>query len=311
MRYVQRCEFPSRSFLLYWRAEAVSGLGTYVTLFALQTLVVLTMHGSAAQVGWLNAVRWLPYLVVGLVVGAIVDHRRRQPIMVATDWVQAALLVTIPLMWWWAAVVSSTAGHRACLRHGIGDQWRSRVASAATGRAATSACSCAATPTRGNDRRPGPRRGCSSVRSVPPSRCSWTRPATSTQPYGEPHRRSRASAHGRRDDEGLLREMSTDSVGSRSSGLASLALATHGWFVGNAIIGSFSPYRTEHARYDRVPVRRPGCRWWHRSNSWSRHHHSSRTPVGHRALDHRLPHITTAGVLVVIADFRWVPGGKC
>jgi len=44
-------KFPSRSFLLYWRAEAVSGLGTYVTLFALQTLVVLTLHGSAAQVG--------------------------------------------------------------------------------------------------------------------------------------------------------------------------------------------------------------------------------------------------------------------
>ena len=93
-------KFPSRSFLLYWRAEAVSGMGTYVTLFALQTLVMLTLHGSAAQVGWLNAVRWLPYLVVGLIVGAIVDHRRRQPIMVATDWVQAMLLATIPLLWW-------------------------------------------------------------------------------------------------------------------------------------------------------------------------------------------------------------------
>jgi MFS family permease len=68
---------PSRAFLRYWRADAVSGFGTYVTVFALQTLVVLTLHGSAADVGWLNAAQWLPYLVFGLVVGAIVDGRRR------------------------------------------------------------------------------------------------------------------------------------------------------------------------------------------------------------------------------------------
>src|SRR6478672_10852373 len=92
--------FPSRSFLLYWRANAVSAFGTYVTLLALQTLVVLDLHGSAAEVGWLNAARWLPYLVIGVVVGALVDRRRRRPVMVATDLVQAVLLASIPLLWW-------------------------------------------------------------------------------------------------------------------------------------------------------------------------------------------------------------------
>ena len=92
--------FISRPFLRYWRAGAVSGLGTYVTVFALQALVVLTLQGSAADVGWLNAARWLPYLVFGILVGAIVDGRRRLPLMVSTDLVQAALLLTIPLVWW-------------------------------------------------------------------------------------------------------------------------------------------------------------------------------------------------------------------
>ncbi|MFI7063770.1 MFS transporter [Kribbella sp. NPDC050124] len=91
--------FSSRPFLRYWRANAVSGLGTYVTLFALQALVVLTLHGSAEDVGWLNAARWLPYLVFGLVVGAIVDGRRRLPLMVRSDLAQAALLLTIPILW--------------------------------------------------------------------------------------------------------------------------------------------------------------------------------------------------------------------
>jgi predicted MFS family arabinose efflux permease len=92
--------FPSRSFVLYWRAAAVSAFGTYITLLALQTLVILTLHGSATQVGWLSSARWLPYLVVGVVVGALVDRHPRRPVMVATDLVQAFLLAAIPLLWW-------------------------------------------------------------------------------------------------------------------------------------------------------------------------------------------------------------------
>ncbi len=92
--------FISRSFSRYWRADAVSGLGTYVTLFSLQALVLLTLGGTSSDVGWLNASRWLPYLLFGLVVGALVDGRRRLPLMVATDLVQAVVLLTIPLLWW-------------------------------------------------------------------------------------------------------------------------------------------------------------------------------------------------------------------
>jgi MFS family permease len=90
----------SPRFRRFWRATALSGLGTYVTVFALQALVVLTLDGTAEDVGWLNAARWLPYLVFGLVVGAIVDGRRRLPLMVGTDVLQGVLLLTIPLLWW-------------------------------------------------------------------------------------------------------------------------------------------------------------------------------------------------------------------
>lgn len=78
---------------------AVSSFGTYVTLLALQTLVVLTLHGTAQDVGWLNSARWLPYLVLGLVVGALVDRRRRRPVLIATDLAQAVLLISIPALW--------------------------------------------------------------------------------------------------------------------------------------------------------------------------------------------------------------------
>ena len=92
-------EFPSGDFTRFWWAETVSSVGTYVTLVALPTLVVLTLDGTAQDVGWLNSARWLPYLLLGLVVGALVDRHRRRPVMVVTDLACAALLVAIPVAW--------------------------------------------------------------------------------------------------------------------------------------------------------------------------------------------------------------------
>jgi MFS family permease len=86
-------------FSRFWWGEAVSGFGSAVTVLALQTLVVVTLQGSAVQVGWLNSARWLPYLALGLVVGALVDRVRRRPLMIATDLTRGVLLALIPLAW--------------------------------------------------------------------------------------------------------------------------------------------------------------------------------------------------------------------
>lgn len=89
----------SSEFRRFWWGEAVSGLGSAITSLALQTLVLVTLHGGAVQVGWLNSARWLPYLVLGLIVGALVDRVRRRPVMVITDVARAGLLGLIPLAW--------------------------------------------------------------------------------------------------------------------------------------------------------------------------------------------------------------------
>jgi MFS family permease len=86
-------------FSRFWWGEAVSGFGSAITALALQTLVVVTLQGSAVEVGWLNSARWLPYLVLGLVVGALVDRGRRRPLMMATDLTRGVLLTLIPAAW--------------------------------------------------------------------------------------------------------------------------------------------------------------------------------------------------------------------
>lgn len=88
-----------RAFRRLWLGESVSSFGTYVTLLGLQVLVLRTLHGGAQQVGWLNSVRWAPYLVLGVYAGALVDRRRRKPLMVGTDLACAVLIGLIPLAW--------------------------------------------------------------------------------------------------------------------------------------------------------------------------------------------------------------------
>lgn len=92
--------FRIPGFPAFWTAETVSGFGTYITTLALQVLVVLTLQGTATDVGVINASRWLPYLVFGLVVGAMVDRWRRKPILVTTDLARTLLLGAIPALWW-------------------------------------------------------------------------------------------------------------------------------------------------------------------------------------------------------------------
>ncbi|MCY7401833.1 MAG: MFS transporter, partial [Nocardioides sp.] len=83
----------------FWWGEAVSGMGSAITFLALQTIILVTLDGTAVQVGWSNSARWLPYLVLGLVVGALVDRVRRRPVMIVTDLARAALLGLVPLAW--------------------------------------------------------------------------------------------------------------------------------------------------------------------------------------------------------------------
>lgn len=241
--------FISRSFLRYWRATAVSGLGTYVTLFALQALVVLTLDGTAADVGWLNAARWLPYLVCGLVVGALVDGRRRLPLMVRTDLAQAVLLLVIPVLWWLdalslpallvvvfaygtAAVVNMAATMSLLPRLVQRGQLQPAHARVDGADAVSSTV--------------GPAIGGVLVNGIGAPLAVFLDSATylysaltlRSIELDEPPPRTGVTARG------LLGEVVE---GVRwvygGSGLRTLAIATHGWFVGNAIVGVvLAPY---------------------------------------------------------------------
>jgi MFS family permease len=240
---------PPPAFWLYWQAEAVSGFGTYITLLALQALVILTLHGSAAQIGWLNAARWLPYLVAGLVVGALVDRHRRRPVMVATDLAQAVLLMTIPVLWWLhllsfltllgivlvygAASVVNDAATMAYLPRLVEPRYLQRAHARTDG---TDAAAMTAGPALGGllvSALGAPLAVIADAATYLYSAAALSRIKV-TEPSPNPGSPPR----------GLLREMREGVRWAyRGSGLATLAIATHGWFAGNAVIGVvLAPY---------------------------------------------------------------------
>ncbi|WP_151082519.1 MFS transporter [Nocardioides cynanchi] len=242
-------DFPTRSFRLYWRAEAVSSFGTYITLLALQTLVVLTLHGSAAQVGWLNAARWLPFLVLGVVVGAVVDRHPRRPVMIATDLAQAVLLALVPLLWWlhrltFPALLAVVLGYgTASVIHGAAEMAflprlveRRHLQRAHARIDGADAVAMSAGPALGGllvGLLGAPVAVLADAASYVVSAVTLGRISVA-----EPASRQGASA---RD---LVLEI-RDGIRwiYRESDLVTLSLTTHGWFVGNAVVGVvLAPY---------------------------------------------------------------------
>jgi len=89
-----------RDFVLLWSGQSVSEVGSAVTYVALPLVALLTLGASAADVGLLRMAEFLPYLLLTLPAGALVDRVRRRPLMIGCDLWRAAFLVLVPLAAW-------------------------------------------------------------------------------------------------------------------------------------------------------------------------------------------------------------------
>lgn len=90
----------SPHFGRFWAASTATDVGSYIRWLALQVLVVVSLHGTALDVGLLNAARWLPYLLLGLAAGVVVDRWPRRSVLLATDAVMMAVYAALGLMAW-------------------------------------------------------------------------------------------------------------------------------------------------------------------------------------------------------------------
>jgi MFS family permease len=88
-----------RDFRLLWAAQVFSEVGTGITRLA-YPLFMLTLTGSPAQAGALAAVQALPYLMFGLVAGAVADRWDRKRLMIWCEATRGLLMLSIPVAIW-------------------------------------------------------------------------------------------------------------------------------------------------------------------------------------------------------------------
>ena len=87
----------NRDFLLLWSGQSVSELGSSVTMLALPMIAVLVLDASTLEVGVLGAMSTLPFLLISLPAGAVVDRRAKHRLMMWCDAGRLLLLGSIPL----------------------------------------------------------------------------------------------------------------------------------------------------------------------------------------------------------------------
>lgn len=109
--------FWHRDFRLLWIGQTTSKLGSSVTSVALPLVAVATLDASTFQVALLSAAAWLPWLLIGLPVGAWVDRLPRRPVMLACDLIALLLFLSVPVAAWLGRL---TFGHLLAVAIGAG-----------------------------------------------------------------------------------------------------------------------------------------------------------------------------------------------
>jgi predicted MFS family arabinose efflux permease len=97
----------NRDFVLLWGGQVVSTLGSMAS-HVIYPLLILALTDSPAAAGIAGALRFLPYLVFSLPVGALIDRWDRKRVMVLSDLGRAAAVASIPIA---IAFDALTVGH--------------------------------------------------------------------------------------------------------------------------------------------------------------------------------------------------------
>ncbi|MGW7338988.1 MFS transporter [Streptomyces sp. NPDC054808] len=99
-------------------ATALGQLGDRIVFLTLPLVAIATLHADEFQVGLLTATTTAGSLLVGLPAGAWVDRMRKRSVLIGTDLLRAAALLTVPLAWW-AGLLDIRLLYAVALLHGV------------------------------------------------------------------------------------------------------------------------------------------------------------------------------------------------
>jgi len=91
-----RSLWHNHDYLLLWSGQTVSAMGSQFTGFVIP-LLVLALTNSPAQAGLVGALQGIPYIILGLLAGALVDRSNRKLVMIVCDAGRAINIVSVPV----------------------------------------------------------------------------------------------------------------------------------------------------------------------------------------------------------------------
>ncbi len=83
--------------MLLWIGQSVSEMGSAVTVVALPLAAVLALKATVFQVGLLSAASTLPFLVIALPAGLVVDRIAKRRLMIGCDMARMLIIGSVPV----------------------------------------------------------------------------------------------------------------------------------------------------------------------------------------------------------------------
>lgn len=105
------------AFAFFWSATTIRAFGSAISGVAFQILIVTVLHATPVEISIFSALSVVPYVFLGLIVGALMDRWRRQRTLVITSIGRAAALASITILllfnalnFWSLAIVTVILG---------------------------------------------------------------------------------------------------------------------------------------------------------------------------------------------------------
>jgi MFS family permease len=94
----------SRDFRKLWTSLTVTSFGAQITNLALPLTAALLLNATPMQMGILVALETLPFALVSLHAGVLLDRVRKLPVVIATDLGRGVALLAIPITAWFGVL---------------------------------------------------------------------------------------------------------------------------------------------------------------------------------------------------------------
>ena len=89
-----------RTYRRLWSSILISSFGGQVTLLAIPLTAAVLMHAAPTQMGLLTAMELVPFVLLSLPTGVVLDRVRKLPVYIFGELSIAIAVAAVPVAWW-------------------------------------------------------------------------------------------------------------------------------------------------------------------------------------------------------------------